>query len=862
MIREQTGLIYTNDNCIGCGKCLIDCPIIGANQLVKVNGANMFYVDGDRCINCGACVPKCPRNARQYRDDTEEFLADIAKGKGISVIVDPIFAYVGYKRFAQTVNWLKAAGIEHIYDAGLGAEISDWAVLKYLDEHPEGGRGTTLCAVVTEYISKYVPDGEELLFPVQSGSMCTAIYAKKYLKDKNRFAYIGTCVGRKTEFEDYGDKAKISYNVTADKLLAAIGLEELAKYPSETDVLQYPMGERAVYAGGTQSAFQMFTQTDKVNATFDAPAFQMRLYPAFRGSLFGKGAPVYTVDLLGCPKGCINGPGVKKAHGDRFSSWAEAEAVMGGGKEEIARTYGGGATPEARKALLYKRYEKLKPEDFARKLKDKYRQERIVPHGIMNEVFSYMLKNTEAEKHVDCHACGYYSCREMAQAIALGYNVRENCVYFEREENRRMYMTDSLTQIPNGNCFTEKISEYIESGKAANYTVIKFELNELELYTERYGHEEGTSMLKEFASAAMEFIGFNELLAHVEGPTFLALIKKENVDEFLAMLNGITLHIVEDGHRDEISIRIRAGLYPMKKEDNLSGDVLSRVNIALTMANSPDGSGVVYYDETMHDRVVKDMLLTRAFHEAIRQREYTVVYQPKVIMDGLKLGGAEALVRWKHDGEVIPTAEFIELYEKNGYVIDIDYYVLEQVCRDIRTWIDNGDTPVPVSVNFSKLHLKDLLTVKRIVSMVDGYEIPHNLIEIEFTETSFIENGDRLTAIVGELNENGFLTSMDDFGSGYSSLNLLSELDFRILKLDRTFLRNGIKEERTRNIISSIISMADTLNMTVVAEGVEKKEELEFLKDLGCTMIQGYYFDMPMSAGDFEERLKSPRYKG
>ncbi|MBP5533873.1 MAG: EAL domain-containing protein, partial [Lachnospiraceae bacterium] len=200
------------------------------------------------------------------------------------------------------------------------------------------------------------------------------------------------------------------------------------------------------------------------------------------------------------------------------------------------------------------------------------------------------------------------------------------------------------------------------------------------------------------------------------------------------------------------------------------------------------------------------------------------------------------------------------LFEKNGIICHLDFDVLEQVCTDIRRWLDTGLSPVCISVNFSKLHFKNPDFVKEIEQMVDKYNLPHNLIEVEITESAYEKTKERLKSVLKELNIKGFSTSIDDFGAGYSSLNLLSQLDFQVLKLDKAFLDSGIEDIKVKNVVDSVITMAKKLNMKVVAEGVERKEELELLKNLSCDLIQGYYFDRPIPVADFEKRLEIPDY--
>ena len=255
-----------------------------------------------------------------------------------------------------------------------------------------------------------------------------------------------------------------------------------------------------------------------------------------------------------------------------------------------------------------------------------------------------------------------------------------------------------------------------------------------------------------------------------------------------------------------------------------------------------------------------DWVYVKAFPEAIRRHEFVVYYQPKVDIRTNRLHGAEALIRWKTDEGMISPGKFIPLFEKNGLVCQLDFYVLRTVCHDLRKWIDDGNEPVCISSNFSKLHFENTDVVDRIIEIADEFAIPHKYSEIEITETTYEGRKEILTQVLNRLKESGFSTSIDDFGSGYSSLNILSELDFQVLKLDKAFLDSGIDNMKVRNIVESVITMAKKLRMRVVAEGVEHREELDFLKELSCDLIQGYYFDRPMPIKEFEKRLTTPDY--
>ena len=265
--------------------------------------------------------------------------------------------------------------------------------------------------------------------------------------------------------------------------------------------------------------------------------------------------------------------------------------------------------------------------------------------------------------------------------------------------------------------------------------------------------------------------------------------------------------------------------------------------------------------ESMLDDMVHNSSIIDEFHESIEKNEFKVYYQPKVNTETNDLCGAEALVRWIKDDRVIPPAEFIPVLENEGVVTEIDFYVFETVCRDIADWRQKGITPVTISSNFSKLHLANPDFADSILSIVKKYEIPHNLIEIELTESSGYSNYDALTHFVERMNIENINTSIDDFGTGYSSLSMLKDINVDVVKIDKSFLGKDDPIDTVREkMLGNVIRMIRDLDRTVICEGIETENQLNFLKKADCGVVQGYFFDKPLPHDEFELRLKHPHY--
>ena len=247
------------------------------------------------------------------------------------------------------------------------------------------------------------------------------------------------------------------------------------------------------------------------------------------------------------------------------------------------------------------------------------------------------------------------------------------------------------------------------------------------------------------------------------------------------------------------------------------------------------------------------------FEDAIKNEEFQVFYQPKVELNRYRLHGGEALCRWIHDGEFILPFQFIPVLEENGKICELDFYMIDHVCRDIVGWIDAGLDPVTVSVNLSRVHIGDEHLIEKIDEIVKKNKVPKKYLEIELTETTTDLDYKELKRIVGGLHEAGFRTSIDDFGVGYSSMNLLRDLPWDMIKIDRSFIPagDGSPEDEDKIILlQSLIMLAHSLGIDCIAEGTETVDQIIILKQNRCFLAQGYFFDKPMPKDDFEARLK------
>lgn len=273
------------------------------------------------------------------------------------------------------------------------------------------------------------------------------------------------------------------------------------------------------------------------------------------------------------------------------------------------------------------------------------------------------------------------------------------------------------------------------------------------------------------------------------------------------------------------------------------------------------GTGVaVKFSDDIQKIMMQNQSIIANFMAALEEREFQVYYQPKVNIKDKTLCGAEALVRWQRDGKLISPMQFIPQLEREGSIIKLDYYMLEEVCRFLRKWMDEGHAPICISVNFSRKHLDEDDMVEHIVSILDEHDIAHRYIEIELTESEDFQNYEIMTNIVNELSEAGIGTTMDDFGTGFSSLNMIKKLDLKVIKIDKSFIpleTDYPGKDKDMIMFCNIVTLLRELGKKTIAEGVETQQQLGYLENAGCDIVQGYVFDKPLCEADFRMRLEN-----
>ena len=428
----------------------------------------------------------------------------------------------------------------------------------------------------------------------------------------------------------------------------------------------------------------------------------------------------------------------------------------------------------------------------------------------------------------------------------------------------RMYAeivyTDAVTGAANYDRFLEIGEKYSHSGTLSEYAVLSPNIKDFKYMSSVIGTNGEEAVLTEYASRIAGFLEKGEVLARINNDNFIALIKKDRAEKILEHIKNMPVTVTVKNNNKKIAVQSRCGIYLAEEGDSISKAV-NRAVSAMEESRKSSASDFVWYTHELLDKEKNDGEVIADFRYALANEQFKVYYQPKVDLDSQLLCGSEALVRWIRDSKTVPPAKFIPILEEKGYVTELDFYVFEQVCKDIARWKTNGIEPVRISVNFSKLHLKNAYFAEDIFEIMQKYGIESRYIEIELTESSGYEDFDAMTKFVDRMQNNGIYTAIDDFGTGYSSLSMLKDMDINVVKLDKSFL-NGLENTVTQKVIGNIIKMITDLNKLVICEGVETEEQAAFLRSVSCRTVQGFLYDKPLPCSEFEERLKNPKYTG
>ena len=425
----------------------------------------------------------------------------------------------------------------------------------------------------------------------------------------------------------------------------------------------------------------------------------------------------------------------------------------------------------------------------------------------------------------------------------------------------RIQNTDMLTGVMTLDAFAAEAMR-LTAGGAEGYFVAAINIAGFRSINEDKGYEFGNSVLISVADILQRSAGAGELICRSEGSRFVALYKNHSSEELNVRLNQLLASIQKQVYeRCETQIYLTVGVCNMSDEPlGIMGALDRALTAQKTVKNKTytHENLIAEYDSKLRSDLRERRYIEEHMTDALDNNEFRVYYQPKVSIATGKIVGAEALVRWiRPNGEIISPGRFVPIFEENGFIADMDFAIYRQAVADIKRWMRNNiDVPL-ISLNVSRHHLRDDTFSDKLNALVDSLGVPHEKIDLEITESLLTENINKLVEIMSQLKSTGFRISVDDFGSGYSSLNLITLLPFDTLKIDGGFFLRNELSEKNKKVISSVVTLAKSLNLETVSEGVETIEQVNFLRGLGCDMIQGYYYFKPMPSADFERLISS-----
>lgn len=429
-------LVYTNEKCIGCNKCIRACSCEGANTSVTKDGLTRIEVDDRKCIACGACFDVCEHRAREYTDDTERFFEDLKHGEKISLLIAPAFKANYPDTYQQMLGGLKKAGVNHLISVSFGADITTWGYLNYISEHNFKGGISQPCPAVVGYIERYIPELIPKLFPVQSPLMCAAIYAKKYLNISDKLAFISPCIAKKLEIDDKNNSGYVTYNVTFNHLVKYMKDNHISG-PVCDDEIEYGLGSIYPMPGGLKENVSWFLGDDILVRQMEGEKRMYHYLEKNKDKIVRGNTSFLFLDALNCESGCIYGTGIEAEKAEDDSNLENLFHIKNASTKNGSKgTWAKGLTPKQRFRNLNKQFSKLNLNDFIRQYTDRSLEckYKVPSPKELEETYLSMEKRKKEDRMINCSCCGYESCADMAAAIFNGFSSPENCIYFIKKE--------------------------------------------------------------------------------------------------------------------------------------------------------------------------------------------------------------------------------------------------------------------------------------------------------------------------------------------------------------------------------------------------------------------------------------------
>lgn len=407
-------------------------------------------------------------------------------------------------------------------------------------------------------------------------------------------------------------------------------------------------------------------------------------------------------------------------------------------------------------------------------------------------------------------------------------------------------MQSVLKRMSKHNRFNRNVHNLLFSSRK-EIGFIQFDIRKFKIVNDIYGEKFGDEVLDYIIKQLKEVCHEDQFFINLRSDVFMVVTEFEQKEELISLIETLNERI---RCFKDIKLQLSFGVYMVEDRNMELRQMEDRAAMARKSAKNNILTNILFYQEQLKDSLYNRKFIEENMQSAIADRQFQMYLQPKYSITQNQIIGAEALVRWVHPkrGMIYPD-QFIPIIEENGFVTKVDYYIWEEACRFLRKCLDQGVQPCPVSVNVSRVHLRDQGECIKVLSrLIEDYGIPKNLLELEITESA---DDQQISQKAMQLKAEGFTLLMDDFGSGYSSLNILLETPFDVIKLDKKFMENMMVSGKGRMILEQVVSMANKLELDLLAEGVETREQIDLLRNIGCDQVQGYYFAKPMPEEEF-----------
>lgn len=577
---------------------------------MKQDGKDLIYVNGETCVHCGACIDACHHHARDFRDDTEQFFEDLGKGEAISLLVAPAFIANYPREYGRVLGYLKRLGVKHVISVSFGADITTWGYLNYITKYNFTGGISQPCPAIVDYIEKYVPELIPKIVPVHSPLMCAAVYAKKYMKMTDKLAFLSPCIAKKSEIMRSDNRQYVSYNVTFAHLMDRLKGVNLSAYDA-VDELEYGLGSVYPQPGGLKENVEHFLGKDVLVRQIEGESHAYHFLKEYaRRVKSGKQLP-FMVDALNCSNGCLHGTGVEPETAESDDVLFEinnqrnkAKSSKRNKKKDKTSPWGKWISYEKRLANFNAQFAELKLEDFMCKYQEQNKSASVNDHQL-EAGFEEMRKDTAEKREIDCGACGYESCRQMAEAIALGLNRKENCMHYEKhalqeEQERMQEIAEQLQE-------SQKRKQELYEEVISDFQQIKVSMQELS-----EGNQASAEDSTRIAQAVGSMSGFTEMLRRSMGQVSDAvqgydvmnedIIKISNQTGMLALNAGIEAARSGEAGRGfaVIANRVR-DLSEQTKEAVLAGKEQSAILIPAIQKLDQETSQFVQNIESIND---------------------------------------------------------------------------------------------------------------------------------------------------------------------------------------------------------------------------------------------------------------------